>query len=71
MTRGKSNPFRVYTFWECQKIAYWASLAPAILAMILSFSLPAYAMIYYIFFYGMRIMWMSMRSLRPQYDESK
>jgi hypothetical protein len=71
MTRGKSNPFRVYTFWECQKIAYWASLTPAILAMILSFTLSAYAMVYYIFLYGMRIMWMSMRSLRPQYEESK
>jgi maltodextrin utilization protein YvdJ len=71
MTRGKSNPFRVYTFWECQKIAYWASLTPAILAMILSFTLAQYAMIYYIFLFGMRIMWMSMRSLRPQYDESK
>jgi maltodextrin utilization protein YvdJ len=71
MTRGKSNPFRVYTFWECQKIAYWASLTPALLAMILSFTLSAYAMVYYIFLYGMRIMWMSMRSLRPQYDESK
>lgn len=70
MTRGKSNPFRIYTFWECQKIAYWASLSPAILAMIVSFiwSTTSFTLLFYIFFFGMRIMWMSMRSLRPQYE---
>jgi hypothetical protein len=67
MTRGKSNPFRIYTFWECQKIAYWASFAPALLGLI-GFAFPAYAQLIYIFLFGLRVMWMSMRSLRPVYN---
>lgn len=69
MTRGKRNPFNTYSFWDGQKIAYWASFTPALLAMILSFMLPNYAILFYIFAYGMRIMWMSMKSLRPNYGE--
>lgn len=65
MTRGKKNPFRIYTFWETQKMAYWASFTPALLAMILGFWLTQYAFIFFMFAYGMRMMWMSMRSLRP------
>lgn len=67
MTRGKNNPFRIYTFWQCQKIAYWGSFSPALLSMI-SF-IPMFAgMTMFIFpmFYILRITWMSMRSLRPQ-----
>lgn len=67
MTRGKSNPFRIYTFWECQKIAYWAAFAPAVLSLI-GFAFPAYAQLAYIFLFGLRVMWMSMRSLRPVYN---
>lgn len=67
MTRGKSNPFSIYTFWECQKIAYWASFTPALLSLF-AFIFPAYAILFYIFLFAMRVMWMSMRSLRPQYD---
>lgn len=66
MTRGKNNPYKIYTFWETQKIAYWASLSPAILAMILSFFLSNFAMFFYIFLYGMRMMWLSMKTLRPE-----
>ena len=65
MTRGKKNPFRIYTFWETQKMAYFASFTPAILGMILGFWLTQYAFIFFMFAYGMRMMWMSMRSLRP------
>jgi len=67
MTRGKTNPFRIYTFWECQKIAYWASFAPALLGLI-GFAFPTYAQLIYIFLFGLRVMWMSMRSLRPVYN---
>ena len=65
MTRGKKNPFRIYTFWETQKMAYWASFTPAVLAMVLGFWLTQYAFIFFMFAYGMRMMWMSMRSMRP------
>ena len=65
MTRGKKNPFRIYTFWETQKMAYWASFTPAVLSMVLGFWLTQYAFIFFMFTYGMRMMWMSMKSMRP------
>jgi hypothetical protein len=70
MTRGKTNPFSIYSFWDCQKIAYWASLAPALLTLFgfLPFFQSGWALLLFIFLYGMRVMWMSMRSLKPQYQ---
>lgn len=65
MTRGKENPYRIYTFWQCEKIAYWAALTPGLLALILGFIWTNFLMFYFIFLFGLRIMWMSMRSLRP------
>lgn len=68
MTRGKKNPLRIYTFWETQKMAYTAALCPAILSLILGFLISSFALFMFIFIYGIRIMWMSMRSLRaPTY----
>ena len=67
MTRGKTNPFRIIQFWDAQKIAYWGSPTPAILAMIFGFFMTGGIMQFlFIFLLGMRVMWMSMRSLRPQ-----
>ena len=65
MTRGKKNPFRIYTFWECQKMSYWAALAPAILSLA-GFFIPNFAYILFFFLFGFRMMWMSMKSMRPQ-----
>lgn len=65
MTRGKRNPFRIYTFWDTQKMAYWAAFTPAVLAMVLGFILTQYAFVFFMFAYGMRMMWMSMKSLKP------
>ena len=67
LTRGKKNPFRIYTFWETQKIAYWASLCPAILSLGLGFLLKNFAMMIFVLLIGVRVMWMSMKSLRPAY----
>ncbi len=67
MTRGKNNPFRIYTFWESQKIAYYASFSPAVLGL-LSF-IPMFSQMTMFLFpmmFILRITWMSMRSLRPQ-----
>ena len=36
--------------------------------MIASFLIPAWGILFYIFLFGMRIMWMSMKSLRPTYN---
>ena len=65
LTRGKRNPFRIYTFWETQKIAYWASFTPALLALIFGFIFTEYAVMIFVMLIGVRIMWMSMKSLKP------
>ena len=64
MTRGKKNPFRIYTFWETQKMAYFAALTPSILSLI-GFAIPNMAFILFFFIFGFRMMWMSMKSMRP------
>ncbi len=66
MTRGKNNPFRIYTFWECQKIGYYAATTPALLSL-LAF-IPMFSQMTMFLFpmiYILRVTWMSMRSLRP------
>ena len=65
MTRGKKNPFRIYSFWDTTKIACWASFTPGVLSVALGFALTNYAVLIFMFTFGMRIMWMTMKSLRP------
>ena len=65
LTRGKNNPFRIYSFWDGQKIAYYASLTPGILALF-GFLMSNMAMMLFILAAGVRIMWLSMRTLRYQ-----
>ena len=65
LTRGKNNPMNYLSFWTCVKLVAWCALAPALLAMILGFVLSQYATMYFIVLMGMRIMWLSMRQLRP------
>lgn len=67
LTRGKSNPFRIYTFLECQLIAFWAALTPSILALALGFLLSQFSQVIFPLLLGVRVMWMSMKSLRPEY----
>jgi len=65
LTRGKNNPFRIYTFWESQKIAYWTCITPAILTCGLSFLITSFSQIFFALFLGVRVMWLSMKTLRP------
>ena len=67
LTRGKNNMFNYMKFIDTQKIVWWASLSPAILAMILGFILNNFAQIMFIVLMGLRVMWISMKQLRPQY----
>lgn len=67
LTRGRNNPFKIINIWEAQKIVYWSALTPALLQLILGFlmgstSIMAYA---FVFLIGMRVMWLSMRTLGP------
>ncbi|MCQ2815157.1 MAG: hypothetical protein MJ227_02560 [Bacilli bacterium] len=66
LTRGKKNVFNYLKFWTCMKISMWASLSPAIIALILSFIIPRFAVMSFIILDGIRIMWLCMRQLRPQ-----
>ena len=66
LSRGKNNPMNYLTYVTCVKIAAWATFAPGLLAMIFGFLLANYATMFFIILYGLRIMWLSMRTLRPQ-----
>lgn len=69
LTRGKNNPFRVLNFWVCQKIAYFLSFTPAVLALIVGFIFAGnmIGQMAFIMLLSLRIMWASMRQLRPVY----
>lgn len=65
LTRGKNNPFRIYSFWDGQKIAYYACLTPGIISLF-GFLMSNMAMMLFILGAGVRVMWLSMRTLRYQ-----
>jgi len=66
LTRGKRNVFRYLTFFTCEKISVYAALSPAILSMILGFLLSNFAQMLFIILFGLRVMWLTMRQLRPE-----
>ena len=39
LTRGKNNPNRLFNLWETQKMSWWSTISPAILALGLGFLL--------------------------------
>jgi len=63
LTRGKNNPFRIYSFWDGQKIAYYCAFTPSLLAL-LGFALPQMSLFLFPLTLGIRTMWLSMRTLR-------
>jgi maltodextrin utilization protein YvdJ len=65
LTRGKKNIFHIYTFGDCEKIAAWSMVSPALLSLILGFIFTDYAMMFFIILLGLRVMWLSMKQLRP------
>ena len=67
LTRGKANPFRYLNFFVTQRIAWWALFTPAILGMIFGFILAGniIGQMAFIVLASLRIMWLSMRQLRP------
>lgn len=68
LTRGKNN-LHWFGLWETQKIAYWATLSPAILSVAFGFLLTQFAQIMFPLLVGVRIMWLSMKLLRPENAE--
>ena len=65
LTRGKNNPFRIYTFWESMKIAFWAANAPAVLTCGLGFLLTNFVQVLFALLIGVRVMWLTMKTLGP------
>ena len=65
LTRGKNNPYRIFNVWECYKIVAWAALTPAILTSGLGFLIKMFASTIFPLLLGVRVMWLSMKSLRP------
>lgn len=67
LTRGKNNVFRYLNFWVCQKISWWAAFTPAVLGMIFAFIISGniIGQMGFIVLSSLRVMWMSMRQLRP------
>ena len=72
MSRGKQNPNSLLKFQEVMGITFFASLTPALLSMIIGFlmggSFQTVCMLY-IMTFGFRCMWLSMKYLRPQYQQ--
>ena len=67
LTRGKNNAFNYLKFHTCQFIAWWASFTPAVLGMVLGFVMASniIGQMGFIVLVSIRIMWLSMRQLRP------
>lgn len=67
LTRGKNNVFNYLNFWVCQKISFWLSPTPALLGMILGFIMSgsSFGQMAFIMLVSLRVMWASMKQLRP------
>ena len=65
LTRGKNNPFRIYTFWESMKVGMWAGNMPALLTCGLGFLLTNFMQVLFALLLGVRVMWLTMKTLGP------
>ena len=67
LTRGKNNPNRTINFFVAEKIAWWAAFTPAVLGMLMGFIMPGNVIgqMGFIILLSLRVMWLSMRQLRP------
>ena len=65
MTRGKNNPNNYFSLWLCFKLEARLALTPGLITLLLGFLLTSYAQMIFILTLGMRVMWISMKELRP------
>ena len=65
LTRGKNNPYRLFTVWNGFATAFWCALSPAILTLGLGFLLKNFSSMLFPLLLGVRVMWLTMKSLRP------
>ena len=65
LTRGKKNPNNYFSFWLCLKIQARLSFCPGLLTMVIGFFLTSQIPLIMIMLLGLRVMWISMKELRP------
>ena len=65
LTRGKNNPNNYFSLWLCLKIQGRLVFCPGLLTMIIGFFLTNQATLIFIMTVGLRVMWISMKELRP------
>ena len=65
LTRGKKNPNNYFSFWLCLKIQGRLSFCPGLITMIVGFFLTSQIPLFMIMLLGLRVMWISMKELRP------
>ena len=65
MTRGKKNPNNYFSIWLCMKIEARLAFTPGLLTFIIGLFLTSYASMIFILTLGLRVMWISMKELRP------
>ena len=65
LTRGKNNPYHLFTVWQCFATSFWASFTPGLLTVGLGFLLKNFASMMFPLLMGVRVMWLTMKSLRP------
>ena len=65
MTRGKNNPNNYFSIWLCMKIEARLGFAPGIITFLVGLFLTQYASMIFILTLGLRVMWISMKELRP------
>lgn len=66
MTRGKNNMMNYLKFSYCLKLAGMLSFTPGLLGLILGFIFSQFAMMLFVVLLGIRVMWITMKQLRPQ-----
>lgn len=65
LTRGKNNPNNYFSLWLCYKIEARIGFTPGLLTFLIGIFLTSYAQMIFVLTLGLRVMWMSMKDLRP------
>ena len=65
LTRGKKNPNNYFSLWLCLKIQARLGFCPGLITMIAGFFLVTQTPIIFVMTIGLRVMWISMKELRP------
>ncbi len=68
LTRGKRNPNNYIKLNETIKMSCISAVSPAILSLITGLIIPSFATLSFMLFASFRLMWLSMKTLRPSYE---